>query len=44
MSSRTADGLACVDDLVLAVHGIGDYKVTETVPAGYAAAGDLTRP
>jgi uncharacterized surface anchored protein len=33
-----ADGIACVDGLLF-----DDYDVTETVPTGYAAAGELTK-
>jgi hypothetical protein len=32
-------GMACVDGLLM-----GDYMVTETVPAGYHAAGDVAKP
>ena len=35
-----ADGEACVDGLLLSsLTGVGDYTVTETVPAGYVADG-----
>jgi Prealbumin-like fold domain len=34
-----ANGVACVDGLVLSsFSGVGDYTVTETVPAGYSAS------
>jgi hypothetical protein len=37
--TTNADGEACLDGLVLSSHvGIGDYTVTETVPAGYSAS------
>jgi hypothetical protein len=35
-------GEACVDDLVVSSL-VGDYTVTETVPAGYEADGDIAK-
>jgi len=40
--TTNAQGEACVDGLVLSGF-VGDYTVTETVPAGYDADGPLTK-
>jgi len=37
-----ANGEACLDDLVVSSF-VGDYTVTETVPAGYVADGDTAK-
>jgi hypothetical protein len=37
-----SNGVACVDGLLLSSFA-GDYTVTETVPAGYVADGDLAK-
>ncbi|UTW12195.1 MSCRAMM family protein [Marinobacterium rhizophilum] len=38
-----ANGQACVDDLLFSEFFGGNYSVTETLPTGYAADGDLTK-
>ena len=40
--STNADGELCIDGLLLSSFA-GDYTVTETLPAGYAADGDLAK-
>jgi hypothetical protein len=37
-----ADGIACLDGLLLSSF-VGDYTVTETVPEGYEADGDVAK-
>ena len=41
-SSTNADGVACVSGLLVSQFA-GSYTVTESVPAGYVADGDLSQ-
>ncbi|WP_188860057.1 MSCRAMM family protein [Marinobacterium nitratireducens] len=41
--STDSDGEICVDGLLFSEFFGGDYSVTETLPTGYAADGDLTK-